>query len=151
MTHLELIIKSVDLESVLPEVLPMMASHFKEISHLEGEFDPDVSKYVQMNKAGSYEFICAYIGDSIVGYAGYFMGPHQHSKSKLVAYQDMIYLAPICRGGGLGRMLIQESDNILQAKGAHSIMNSVPCKNDFGQMLEGLGYIYTDKLYIRRF
>lgn len=147
---MEMIIKSIDLESVLPEVLPMMAKHYKEISHLDGEFDPDVDRYVALNKAGSYEFIVAQIGGAIVGYAGYFVAPHQHSKSNVVAYQDMIYLEPICRGGGLGRMLIQECDNILKSKSVVSVINAVSTKNDFGQLLETMGYMMLDKLYTRR-
>lgn len=139
-----------DLNKVLNVVMPMMKSHYKEISHLDGEFSPDVDNYLTLNKMGLYVFITATIEGDIVGYAGYFKNPHHHNSKVIHAFQDMIYLDPEYRGAGLGTYFINQCDKILKGLGAEVVINAVSHKYDFGLMLEKLGYTLLDKLYARR-
>lgn len=142
-------ISLVSFESHFDQMLPLMQSHFNEISyHTDYEFAPNKSLYVEAEKQGKMKLFVVKSGDSLIGYSTYFINKHNHV-AILQAHQDSIYLKPDYRRHGIGKVLMQFAENIFKSLGVSVVFVSVSDKYDYSDMLIPMGYKSVEKLYAR--
>lgn len=139
-------------ESCYDELLPLIKSHFNEISYhsYSGfELNPNKQMYIDCEKHGNLKLFIVKSGGNIIGYSAYFLNRHPHVNI-LQAYQDAIYLSPDYRKFGIGTALIQFADNLFKQLGVSVVFNAISDRLDFSKSLMPLGYKLVDKLYARR-
>lgn len=142
-------ISLVSFESHFDQMLPLMQSHFNEISyHTDYEFAPNKNLYVEAEKQGKMKLFVVKSGDSLIGYSTYFINKHNHV-AILQAHQDSIYLKPDYRRHGIGKVLMQFAENIFRSLGVSVVFVSVSDKYDYSDMLIPMGYKSVEKLYAR--
>lgn len=85
----------------------------------------------------------------VIGYAGFFLMNHLHSKSLRCAQNNVIFLTKDRRKGGLAKRIITESEIILKAKGIQKVQWEVQVNKDFSGLLEHVGHTLEGKIYGR--
>jgi len=139
----------VSFESHFDQLLPLMQSHFNEISyHTDYEFAPNKSLYIEAEKLGKMKLFVVKSGDTLIGYSTYFINKHNHV-AILQAHQDSIYLRPDYRRYGIGKSLMQFAESIFKNLGVSVVFVSVSDKYDYSNMLTSIGYKSVEKLYAR--
>lgn len=137
-------------ESAWDELLPLIKSHFNEISyHQDIGISPDKSMYIAACNGGFYKLFTVRDGKNLIGYAGYFLQRHPHVNA-IQANSDLIYIRPDYRGHGAGKNLIQFADTFLKTCGVSIVYLSISEKMDFSKMIEPMGYLPVDRSYARR-
>lgn len=134
------------------EAAPLLHAHWREIAHFQDiPLDPDWSAYHHVAAAGGLRLYTARDKTSraLVGYAAFFVRPHPHYRGAIYAAQDVIWLAPVCRGM-IGWRFLKWCDAQLQADGVTVVTQHVKAAHDFGPMLERMGYEKMDIIYARR-
>ena len=143
-------ISTVSVASVYDELLPLMRSHFNEISvHSDFGFDVDKELYSKLDEADRIRVFLARHGSEAIGYSCYFVNKHPHA-NVIQAYQDAIYLRPDYRRLGVGHDLIEFADNYFKDIGVGIVMSAVSTKVDFSKTLLKMNYQLVDRLYARR-
>lgn len=132
------------------EIIPLILAHYKEIPVDMGEpLDPDWEQYGLMELAG---YLRAYTArdsaNTLIGYAVFFLRPHQHSKGSMQAFSDLLYIDRDHRG--FGPAFIRWCDEQLKADGARVIYYSVTPFCDFSPILTRQGYEFVGTTYARR-
>lgn len=131
------------------EIEPLARDHYNEIAvHMGEPYDPDWNAYRLMEQAGYLRVYTARDDGRLVGYAVFFLRPHQHSKASMQAFSDLLYIARESRGHG--HDFIRWCDLQLKADGARVVYQSVTPYCDFSKTLERLGYEDLGRTFGRR-
>lgn len=135
----------------LPELKRLIKDHWEEIAHYKDiPLDPDYDVYLQIEKSKMMRLYTIRLCSILVGYALFFIKANPHYKSSMQAVQDVLYLRPRYRRGGIGYRFIKWCDKQLAADGCQVVMHHVKAAHDFGPLLNRLGYELTDYVYARR-
>lgn len=131
---------------VIGEIRPLLELHYEEIASFKEAIplDPDYARYEQMDAAGRLFIIAARRDGVLVGYSIFFVGPHLHYNSTVFAANDIVFLHPSERQGGLGVRLFKESERLVRERGARMISWHIKPINDFSPLLERLGYVHHE-------
>jgi len=136
------------------EVIPLLREHKQEIAHYPDiELAPDFATYEALEMAGILRVYTARDHDGrLVGYSAHFVRPNLHYSKSKQASQDVLFLLPEYRRGGLGLRLIQYADAQLATEGVEVSMQHVKARPDldFSPLLKRLGYEHVDNIYCRR-
>ncbi len=134
------------------EMRSLCELHWREIAtHLDVPLAPMLDQYEAVEKAGKLRLFVVRDGGLLVGYALYVVAPHPHYASQMVATQDVIYLHPDHRRGGLGSLLIRRCDEWLSADGVSLVVHHVKVAHPaLGVLLGRQGYAFTERLYSKR-
>lgn len=138
------------------EIMPLLRRHWEEIAHYQDiKLEPDVQAYCAAEDANMLRCYTARDArvpytNELVGYSIYFVRPNIHYSSSKQAVQDVLYLAPEYRGAKVGSGLIGYADEQLKAEGVQAVYHHVKLKQDFGPLLEHMGYELVDKVYGKR-
>lgn len=134
-----------------PEIMPLLEKHWHEIAHYADiKLEPDVKAYNWADDFGALRCFTARVGETLVGYAIYFVRPNLHYTSSLQASQDVLFLLPEYRGKLIGAQFIAWCDAQLQAEGVQVVTQHVKAEHNFGPLLERMGYQLVDLIYSRR-
>lgn len=139
--------------SIFEEIKPLLCAHFDEIAHYKDILlNPDYGRYFEAEHHEHLRIYAARAHGVLIGYAIYFVRPALHYRHSLQAHQDILYLAPEHRRGGLGRALIEYADESLRAEGVQVVIQHVKHKRElnFGPLLKRIGYEFMDELWTRR-
>lgn len=82
----------------------------------------------------------------LCGYAVYSVARHPHY-GVLMALQESLYIVPEHRGRYVGSMLLSWVNTSLSAEGVGHVFQSVPVINNFGPILERLGFQAHEIVY----
>lgn len=91
----------------------------------------------------------ARLDGELVGYQVYIITPHLHYKSSITAMSDILYLAPEHRLGRLGLKLMQHAESELKARNVQRVIQNVKLSNDWGRILERMGYKPFERIYAK--
>lgn len=131
---------------IYPEVKSYMQDHCLEIRGFELDLDLEEIK----TKEDSGELICHTIRCNkgiVIGYATHVIGTEFHNKSRLMAYQDTLYVAPELRGKGIGVRLIEFCDGKLREKGIKCVYRQSTPQYDIKGLLNMIGYKVSEISY----
>ncbi|MCK4714577.1 MAG: GNAT family N-acetyltransferase [Candidatus Aenigmarchaeota archaeon] len=138
-------------DAFIAEITPLLLAHKDELCLYDDfEFDPDWEGYKLLFGLGQLKVITAREDGKLIGYAAYAIHQNCHYRGRKHAIQDVLYIAPEYRGNMMGVRLIKYSDDILKHEGVHLVSHHVKVKNDFGPLLERIGYQLAEKIYERR-
>lgn len=147
-------------DALLDEMVPLLTRHWAEVGHYPDiRLDVDASVYHTAEGNGALRLFTvrarAYpadgvcIDDALIGYAAFFVRRNPHYASSLQAVQDVIYIAPTCRGGA-GARFIRWCDDQLRAEGVQAVYHHVKVAHNWGALLERMGYEAVDVIYAKR-
>lgn len=133
------------------EIATLCVRHWEEIAHNKEfiKLDPDWPKYAALDAAGMLSVTTARDGAELVGYQIYFVMPHMHYKQSLTASSDVLYLAPERRNGTAGIRLMRCAEEALEKLGVQRVVQNVKLANDWGQILERMGYTPFERIYTK--
>ena len=88
----------------------------------------------------------------LLGYLIMFVGPSMHYTGTIIASQDVLFLAPEHRKGGLGVRLLRDSERDLRAAGVHCIAQRSKMQPglDIGRLFKATGYRPVDEVWLKR-
>ena len=136
--------------AVFEEIKPLLALHWEEIAHYQDiPLDPDYDSYLALDKTGRIRVYTVRKEGVLIGYSVFFLG-NLHYRSTKIASQDILFVLPEYRGGGVGFRFIRYCDTQLESEGVTVVYHHVKVKHDFGRLLVHLGYEPIDTIYGRR-
>jgi len=136
-------------ETLFLEIIPLILEHYREIAVDMGQpLEPDWEQYRLQDQAGFLRVYTARSKVVLVGYAVFFLRPHQHSVRSIQAFADALYIDPERRG--IGAKFIRWCDDQLKLDGAKVVYHSVTPYCDFSPVLTRMGYELASKVFARR-
>lgn len=125
--------------------------HWEEIALNKDaiKLDPDWQRYRRIDAEGLLSVTTAREEGKLVGYQVYIVTPHLHYKSSLTALSDVLYLAPEHRQGTTGIRLMKAAEEALVKRGVQKVVQNVKLKNDWGLILERMGYSPIERIYAK--
>ncbi len=134
-----------------PELLPMMEAHYVECyPYQDIGLQVDTALYEQCEDLDCFRAFTARAGETLIGYAAFFMRHHAHYKLSLQAYHDSLYIAPDWRFGLTGPALIAYTERSLRDEGVQVVSQACKAGTDVGKLLMRLGYEAMDVIYTKR-
>lgn len=107
--------------------------------------------YYNIEEAGLFYLFTVRDEDRLIGYCSFIVAPDLHYMGRLSAMQDSIFVLKDYRSKGVGGRLIDFCDDVLEKDfKVTTIHHSVNIKVDFSPLLERKGYVFTEKMMIRR-
>ena len=141
------------LSDLWTELMPMFARHFEELSgNLDIPLCPDQEKYNQIEASGGLKtYVMRDAEGHAIGYSLLFVSYNLHYSQHLMASQDIFWLAPEHRRGGLGARLVRYTDDALRAHGVVCVYQHVKCAHPaLGVLLRRQGYKEVETIYSKR-
>ena len=133
------------------EVYPLFEKHWEEIASDKDKIplSPDYDKYYLLQDHELLKIVTCREESTheLVGYTFSILSTHLHYKETMVAENDLIFVLPEHRHGWLGYRLIKETEKILKQAGCVVLQMRVKTTNDFGKVVERLGYQHSETLY----
>lgn len=137
------------IETILPDLLN---EHWEEVA-LNKQLmvlKPDVEKYKILDKMGMLMALCAYVGDTIVGYSVSIITPHLHYSDLLICQNDVIFVSKEYRNTPLGIRLIKKTEECAREKGVHMMLWHAKENSQFSTILYKKGYGVQDIIYSKK-
>jgi hypothetical protein len=134
---------------VWPEIYPLFEKHWQEIGEYKDiPLDPDFETYKKIDEMGMIRVYTAREGATLIGYCVFFINPNLHYKNTKQALQDVMFIQKDKRG--FGKKFMVWCDEQLMADGVDVIHRYMSKDNDFGVLLERIGYEFMALIYSRR-
>ena len=132
-----------------PDFERLCVRHWEEIAHNKDliPLSPDWNVYQGLANAGMLHATAAREEGELVGYQIYIVTPHPHYKTSLTANSDVLYLAPERRQGMTGIKLMKAAEANLKAIGVQRVLQNVKFSNDWGAILDRMGYSPFERIY----
>jgi hypothetical protein len=130
---------------LLPEVLPLLIEHAREVNWRTAPVSPQKDLYEKLLDMGLYQVFTVRKNGVLVGYAGFFVNRHPHYENFVQAVCDVVYVVPSLRSG-VGGMLIDFAEKELRV---NAILYSVTTGKDYSATLERRGYAKIEHIYAK--
>ena len=133
----------------IDDALPLLLDHWSELALYQDKvpLNIDYEKYQQLEDLGVLHIYTAREEGYLVGYCVMMVNTNLHYKDHKYALNDVIYVDPRSRNKGLGRDLIQFTEEELGKEGVSVVMINTKNHRPFDGLLEKEGYILQDKLF----
>lgn len=131
------------------EIDDLWLSHYKEIARHQDKIalSPDYDRYMELDRLGLLHFVTARDVSKLVGYFVSLVAPSLHYKDHLMSMNDLLYVLPSHRKGMVGTNMIKYAVDSLKDKGVSRVLINVKMANDFGVLLERLGFVPMERIY----
>lgn len=134
---------------LMREMLPLWKDHYNETHDANyGPLDPDLGFY--QNVAQMLRIFTVRIDEQLCGYQVFFVSPDPHSMEQIQAVQDILFLCRTARVGLAGYKFIKWCVEQLEAEGVDLISQRISARNDFGPVLERMGFELEDLTFSKR-
>lgn len=110
---------------------------------------PDWDRYAAMEETGRMFGLFAYEGPVVVGYSVNFVLPHLHYSDLVYGQNDVLFLHPDYREGGVGLALIRRTEEVAKARGARLFCWHAKPDTALDLLLPRIGYGVQDVIYSR--
>lgn len=140
------------LEQVWADALPLLAEQARALApYPDIAFDPDLTAYRAAEASGCLRLFTVRASDHLVGYAVFFVRTNPHYQGSVQAVQDVLWLSPSHRRGGLGRDLLAYTEQQLRAEGCQVVLHHAKVKAPaLAHLLVSEGYEMIDAVYGKR-
>ena len=134
---------------LIGELKPLLQSHYEEIARHRDKIalNPDYDKYRELDRMGYLHGVTARDEGKLVGYFLSFVVPHLHYKDHVMSTNDVVFVSKEYRKGTVGARLFKFGEETLREKGVAKMHVNVKLANDFGSLLERLGYVAIERIY----
>lgn len=135
--------------NVKHEIKPLLEEHWKEIAlHTDDiKLEPNWNAYSRMADQGALRIYTARKNEKLVGYFVVFVLPSMHYMRHLFANNDILFLKKSERKGTTGIRLIKFAVEELTKEGVTLINVNVKKKQDFGPVMERIGFEHIEDLW----
>lgn len=126
--------------------------HWKELSVSQDHYghDCDYPKYQSMDAMDMLHIVTLRDDGRLVGYAVNFIITHIHYASAgLMSLTDMYFVIPAYRRAGNGAKMFAFMESCLKKRGVVQMHTSCKVHQDHTEMLEALGWKFTDKTFMK--
>jgi GNAT superfamily N-acetyltransferase len=129
-------------DALLAELKPLLERHWHEIAvHQDIPLDPDYDRYFRMAAHGALFPFVVRVDGRIVGYAPFIVTPHLHYRTSKWAQNDIIWVAPEYRRGGLGSSLVSFVITYLKRQGVVVInIDAKTAHPELSAMLDAMNF-----------
>lgn len=124
---------------VIEEVQPLLQAHHEELKP-GMPLDPDFQQYALMEQLGRFAVFTARDDGKLVGYAGFHVVRHPHSKGFTQALNDVFYVAQEVRRGITAMLFLNYCEDALKNEGAQQIVYFCSPHNNLAPILHRLKY-----------
>ena len=102
----------------------MFEDHYQEIALHKSSMELDINwkRYYALEVQDAVVCLAAWLGCEMVGYSVNVIYQHMHYRNVRVCHNDVLYVAPEQRGGGLGVKLIEATESKARARDCHVIL-----------------------------
>lgn len=134
---------------LLDEIKPLLVAHYKEIARNQDKvkLNPDYDKYRALDKAGMVHSVTARDEGKLIGYYISIVAPHLHYRDCIMAMNDVLFISPEYRKGFIAFKLLKYGEKTLKDRGVGVIHMNMKLANDFGILMERLGWIEIERIY----
>lgn len=134
------------------ELMPLFQAHFEELSaNQDIPLSPDRQAYQNIEDAGMLRAYVARMNGQAIGYSVFVVRRNMHYDTSLQAVQDVIWLHPDWRRGGLGTQLLKYCDDALRAEGVQLVFHHQKLAHPaIGVLLRRMGYTAVETIYSKR-
>lgn len=140
--------------NALPGISALLADHWREVAY-PGGFprddypSVDAALYQSAEDEGRFVVFTLRDGDSIPGYAAFWIGPFPQRKGMIGAWQEAIFIDKQHRATEDGISFIGKCDDALRAMGVSVVHHSVRQGRDFSPVLIRAGYVPVETVYAK--
>lgn len=129
----------------------LLHAHWHEVglSHEVMPLNPDWEKYQAAYEAGTLLIATARLDGALIGYNVFFIIPHIHYKTTMVAMNDVLFLQAAHRRGRVGMQLIAFAETVLRERGVVKVFMHVKKHLNFGSLLGYLGYAPEETVWAK--
>lgn len=127
----------------------LFPAHWEELGRFKDKIPLkcDRARYAAIEKAGALLLITARAQHRLVGYFVAFLFPHMHyAGAGLWGLTDMYFVLPEFRQGA-GLKLFRAFESELRKRGVIQAVTSCKLHEDHTELLEKLGWTWTDKTF----
>ena len=128
----------------------LFEAHASEINLFNRSFHLDEDMYKEYDQLGAC--VCLTIRqretNELIGYSVFLTHYHNHHKGKIHAHQQAVYIRPEHRGF-TGITFLKYCNSKLKELGVNTVHHSVPKMNDWGKVLERIGFRELETVYIK--
>jgi hypothetical protein len=141
---------------VWSEARPLTRPHWDEIAKNKEllKLNPDLQKYELLERSGNLLLVTARGDGKLVGYFLWIIAPHPHYRHVLTAEEDLHFLSPEYRSGGIhgegcgyGYRLLQAARDAAIEAGARLLTMREKVGHEHPSIMSGLGFSPTDIVY----
>jgi len=137
-------------EALADEMLPLWNDHHRETANkFYGPLNPQLETYLACDKNGCLYIFTARNKGILVGYQVFIVSEQLHSRDQIQAVQDVLYLKPEYRKGLTGYKFMKWCINELKNEGVDVVHQVISARNDFGKILERMGFQLEDLTYAK--
>lgn len=132
-----------------PNLADLLAEYAQE-SALDalGSANPQFETYRQMQAMGVAHVLAAFQDEALVGFLVLLVSVVPHF-GKPIASTESYFVAQASRKTGAGLKLLHEAEQIARQLGAVGFFVSAPTGSRLAQVLPGVGYRETNRLFFR--
>lgn len=130
------------LEPAFWEAQELFRAHWDEIAEMKdvNVLDPDVDEYRALAKSGRLHILTARDEGKLVGYYAAFIKNNLHYKSVIVGSDDLYFIHPAYRRGGVGVRLLLAAERMQREAGAVIAVLKEKLSHPHAALFERLGY-----------
>jgi GNAT superfamily N-acetyltransferase len=141
------------LKDFIPEFDALLRPHMSEINMTERygfEFKPEYKKYIKQQESGFLHVLTCRNDAELIGYMVFSVFPSIRYPDCMMSREELCYIKPEFRNKGLGKRLFVETEKLLKEKGANQVVFTTKTYKDHSYILEGLGYKFYEKHFIKK-
>lgn len=133
----------------LPELLPLLPLHYKELALDQDKvpLDPQYDVYCARERAGELLFVVLREAGELIGYFIGFIAPGMHYRTCLTCTMDIFYVHPDKRGGRGGLILFGAVEAELKRRRVQRWFVGSKCHMDASWLFERLGFQRVEVYY----
>lgn len=130
--------------------LPDLLAEYAAESALDdlGSANPQFETYRMMQEVGVAHVLGAFQGETLIGFLVLLVSVVPHF-GRPIASTESYFVAQVVRKSGAGLKLLHEAEKIARESGAVGLFVSAPTDSRLAQVLPGVGYRETNRLYYR--
>ena len=135
--------------NVKDEAKPLLQEHWEEIALNKEDIklEPDWQRYATLADQGVLRIYTAREDGELKGYFVVMVMPSLHYSSHLFAMNDILFLKKECRKGTTGIKLIKHAVQDLKSIGTKLVHINEKKKQDFGLILDRLGFEHIENVW----
>ena len=137
---------------VVSEINELLSLDWEEVGRFGDLYplEPDWELYQVIEDNGSLRVFTARDDKILVGYFTVVSSPSLHSKGKLIASNDVIFLHPNYRKGFVGVKLFKFAEKCIKEDGFQQLQVSYTERFDISPILSMLGYTKVETKFEKR-
>lgn len=142
-------IRTSDVDEMRTHSEPLYRAHWDEIAINKGvmRLSPNWVSYYELEERDRLVILTAWAADQMIGYSISIEYQHLHYSGLTVFQNDVIFVLKEWRRTGVGRSLIEETENIARERGCHMMLFHSKADTALEAIMDARGYGVQDIIH----